>query len=197
MQNSEIKKLYKKIRVSLKKLIPEQWQSIYLYASVVNGKNGEMFFYYYPKKLIKANPINCYDVPDKFGIDENTYNNKLKKVYSYIRALNNCMGKKWTNITIIIKDNFFTIEYHFNDLVHSKYDDEQRRKVWCHKYLQMPLESMNAKDRILIEHYQEETKHKPVTYSEVIDIFDDEENDDKVEIEIEKGKTIKNQILKF
>ena len=56
-----IKDLYSEIRKCLFYMIPEKWESIYLYASVIQRDNGEetgeMFFYYFPKSIIKRNPI--------------------------------------------------------------------------------------------------------------------------------------------
>ena len=83
MQN-EVRKMYQKVQKLLISLIPENWKSIYLYASVINDKGGEMYFYYLPKKIIKTKPINCYEIPDRFGINENTYNNSLGKLYNYL-----------------------------------------------------------------------------------------------------------------
>ena len=83
MQN-EVNVLYKKIQSILITLVPENWKTICLYASVINR---EMYFYYYPKKILKTNPINCYDIPKKFGIDEEQYNKELKKLYMYIQQI--------------------------------------------------------------------------------------------------------------
>lgn len=162
MQN-EINILYKKIQSILITLVPENWKSICLYASVINR---EMYFYYYPKKIFKTNPINCYDIPKKFGIEEEQYNKELKKLYMYIGQIQLITNARWTNVTILMENTFFTIEYHFNDLIHSKYTDEQRRVAWCYKYLKIPIESFSLKDRLLIEGYKEEASIKPYIYTE-------------------------------
>ena len=99
---SEIKKRITEIRSSLIKMIPEKWESIILYASVIEERKGEMFFYYYPKKLIKTNPINCYEIPDKFGLNEEAYSKGLKDLYDQIKALKAFAKPKWTNILILI-----------------------------------------------------------------------------------------------
>lgn len=196
MQN-EIKKIYSKIQKLLVNLIPENWKSIYLYASVVNGKSGEMYFYYFPKKLIKTNPVNCYDVPNNFLINESAYNKSLQKLYSYIKSLNQITKPKWTNITIIIKNNLFTIEYHFDDITKSRYSDDERRILWCYKNLELPIESLNDKQRLLIEGYKEETKIRPIFYTEEMKhdntSFDET---DEVDENSANEREIKNQILK-
>ena len=33
-------------------------------------KKGEMYFYYFPKGIIKKKPVNCYEIPSLFDIDE-------------------------------------------------------------------------------------------------------------------------------
>lgn len=164
MQN-EVNILYKKIQSILNALVPEKWEDIYLYASMVNR---EMYFYYIPKKLIKSKPINCYDIPSKFNFDDESYNRELKKLYMYIQKLHSVTNNRWTNITIIMQNNFFTIEYHYNNITKSRYSDSERRIVWCHKYLKIPIESFSFKDRLLIEGYKEEGNIEPYIYTEKI-----------------------------
>lgn len=180
----DIKNQYKEIRHSIFNLIPEKWDGIYLYASVLNTKGGEMYFYYVPKKLIKHKPINCYEIASRFGIDEIEYNDALDALYSKIKKLYTMSNRKWTNITIKIEDGKFTIEYHYNNILHSMYNDDQRHLIWYYNIFKIPMDSIPDKDKILIQNYEEESSFKPVVYSEYID-----EADQELEI--------KNQILKF
>ena len=167
MPKGEVQKIYKEIQNILFSLIPEKWESIYLYASVIKGR-GEMYFYYFPKRtILKTKPINCYEVAQKFGIDEEQYNIYLSKLYEKIKELNNLSARKWTNLTISIVNCLFTVEYHFNDLIHSLYTDEQRHIYWEYKYLHTPIESMNRKEQNLIRYYQEEGE-RPFVYTEGI-----------------------------
>lgn len=181
---TSIKKVYKEIQSSISKLIPEKWESIYLYASVINGKNGEMFFYYFPRKILKHKPINCYEIPSKFGIDEKAYNEALEKLYAKIKNLNHLTKSKWTNITLSIVNNIFSIEYHYNNLEHSMYTDEERHIVWNHKYLKTPIDSFNEKEKQLIESYEEESSIKPTIYTEGL-------------YKIDEVQEVRNQILKY
>ena len=58
----EEKILYSDIQKKLFYIIPEKWESIHLYASVIENMNyietGEMFFFYLPKGLLKKKYIN-------------------------------------------------------------------------------------------------------------------------------------------
>ncbi len=173
MPKGEVQKIYKEIQNILFSLIPEKWESLYLYASVIKGR-GEMYFYYFPKKtILKTKPINCYEVAQKFGIDEEQYNLYLSKLYEKIKELNIMSARKWTNLTISIVNCLFTVEYHFNDLIHSLYTDEQRHIYWEYKYLHTPIESMSRQNQILVRYYEEKGE-KPLIYTE--GIYINEEN---------------------
>lgn len=180
----DLRKQYKEIRHSLVNLIPEKWEGIYLYASVLNQKGGEMYFYYTPKKFFKHKPINCYEIAARFGIDEIEYNEALEKLYKKIKRLYAMNVRKFSNITIKMEDGQFTIEYHYNNIMHSMYTDEQRHLIWYYTNLHIPMDALPDEDRILVENYEEESSLKPFIYTENI-----EESDSELEI--------KNQILKY
>ena len=61
---SEIKEIYKEIQKKLYYMIPEKWSRVYLYASITEKAYevpvGEMYFYYFPKGILKTNPVNVY-----------------------------------------------------------------------------------------------------------------------------------------
>lgn len=206
MSKKDVENLYKEIQTILFKLIPEKWESLYLYASVIKGR-GEMFFYYFPKRtILKPRPINCYEVASKFGINEEQYNIVLKELYDKIKSLNDLSVRKWTNVTISIVNCLFTIEYNYDNILNSKYTDEQRHIYWEYKYLHKPIESLSKKDQELVKYYQEESYMKPYIYTEGIYIDKTEHAQVKNEAsnlsEIQKMRQeeemnkVRNQILK-
>lgn len=167
----EIIDLYDLIIAKLANLVLENWKEIYLYVSFFENKKGELYFYYFPKKIIKTKPINCYEIPEKFGIDENAFNNKLTELYSILEELNNnYVVPKCTNATIQLTNDIFKIKYSYEDLVNSKYDDAQRRVMWAYKYLGIPIESMSISERSLIETYKENAIINPMIYTEHINV---------------------------
>ena len=177
------RKVFKDIYNSITNLIPEKWEKICLYASFIENLKGEMYFYYFPKKLIKSKPINCYEIASKFGIDEGTYNEELSKLYTKVKRLKQYVKTPWSNATIIIEKNLFTIEFHYENLRSSKYSDEQRHIIWCYKYLNIPIDSLSKKEQSLVKYYKGETNIKPIIFVEEIK-----------NLELED---IKNQILKI
>ena len=105
----KIEEMYEDIQRRIFYMIPEKWDKVYLYSSVyekVDGKStGELFFYYIPKGIFKKNPINVYEIPQKFNLDEKEYINLVNILYKKIIELREEFKKieivsTWTNITM-------------------------------------------------------------------------------------------------
>ena len=88
---SEEKIIYSEIQKKIFYIIPEKWESIYLYASSIEVPNkrptGEMYFYYVPKGIIKKKAVNGYEIPNAFNIDEDEYSKLIADLYSTIKRL--------------------------------------------------------------------------------------------------------------
>jgi hypothetical protein len=158
-------------------MIPEKWDRVYLYASVIDHFNslqtGEMFFYYFPKGIVKKNPINVYEVPRKFNIEEKEYLKLAEKLYSEIKELRKeliASGEKpWSNVTISIENFKFNVTYGYENLKGTKYTSYDRHLIWRYQYLDIPLSSYSKKERKMIEEYFAENKNSEVeTYQEGI-----------------------------
>ena len=154
----KIKIIYKEIQKKLFYMLPEKWDSIYLYASVVQHaklQTGEMFFYYIPKGVFKKNPVNVYEVPAKFNIEEDDYLKLADSLYDKIKELREEMikngEKPWTNVTIIIEKTNFKAEFRYNNLINSPFSNEDRHLTWQYIYLDKPIDSYNRKEREIIE----------------------------------------------
>ena len=210
-----MKEKYEKIQDFLFMLIPEKWESIYLYASVSeqneNATSGELFFYYLPKGILKKKPINVYEVPKRFNINEEQYLQIIKELYKCIKSLKqdfiDTEQELWTNLTISISNFKFRVEYHYNDLPITAKEVERRNIIWKYKYL--GLGGKNKKERkILDEYFSNEKPNKKEIYETGVylrtdnnSITFDKENDESREFilyekdDIEKiiGKT-KNKL---
>lgn len=163
------KMLFSEIQKKLFYIIPEKWQSIYLYASIIDIENrkttGEMFFYYIPKGIIKKKPINGYEIPSLFNIDEEEFSKLITDLYSVIKKLRilsiKTKRKRWSNINISIENNKFRAEYGFEDLKNSFYDSYERHLIWRYNYFDQDIELLNKKDKKIINKYLEDMKfHK-------------------------------------
>ena len=165
IENSEIKKVYSELQKQLFYLIPEKWDRIYLYASVeekMKGlETGELFFYYFPKGILKKNPVNVYEVPNKFNLNEEEYIKLVEKLYNEIKKIREIFKKEnhrlWSSITIRIEGLKFEIEYNYEDLISTKYSNMDRHIIWEYNNLNLPIEYFNKKERKLIKDYINET----------------------------------------
>ena len=212
-----LKSIYSDIRNLLFQMIPEKWESIYLYASVIVDKNrkesGEMYFYYYPKSVIKKNPINVYEVPAKFNINEEAYMAIAKDLYELIKKLRHeCIkvdNTYWSNISISIENVEFLAEYNYDNLTNSDYTSEDRRNIWKYKYLNYPIEKLNRREKQVIKRYIQEEEwgqHGVTIYSETfyqkhvhndvqynMEYNDDEKRERYISKETKETKEIKQE----
>ena len=156
-----VKKIYASLQKQLFYLVPEKWDKIYLYASVtqqiLNLETGELFFYYFPKGILKKNPVNVYEIPSKFSLNEEEYIKLVENLYETIKELWKIYKfsnqRTWSSITIKFEGLKFEIEFNYEDLSVSKYSSVERHILWKYKYLDLPLESFNRKDKKLIKEY--------------------------------------------
>lgn len=160
----QIKEIYEEIQRKLLYLIPEKWEAIYLYSSVIeNGKKeptGELFFYYIPKGIFRKNPVNVYEVPSKFNIDEQQYLDLVEKIYDDIKLLRETFKKStseeeemWSNLTISITNMKFKAEYSYEDLVNNAFNSYERHVIWRYKYLGIGPEQVSKKDKEILFRY--------------------------------------------
>lgn len=155
--------LYSEIQKKLFYIIPEKWESIFLYASVIDVPNqkpvGEMYFYYLPKSIIKKKFVNGYEIPNLFNIDEEQYSKLITDVYNLIKLLRErfikAKRKVWSNIVISIKDFKFKVEFDYQNLNESEFNSYERHVIWRYEYLSEGIEVLSKKDKKIIERYNE------------------------------------------
>ena len=150
----EEKILYSEIQKKLFYIIPEKWESIHLYASVIDvpGQKpvGEMYFYYLPKGIIKKKFVNGYEIPSIFNIDEEQYSKLVTDIYNLIKVLRersiNIRKKLWSNITITIQNCQFKIEFDYENIETMPFDSYERHVIWRYNYLNEDIETLKTVD---------------------------------------------------
>lgn len=156
-----MKDKYEKIQNCLFDLIPEKWEEIYLYASVIDEEEseqtGEMYFYYLPKGLLKKKPVNVYEVPKRFNINENEYLKIVDTLYQTIKDLRQDFvdtdQELWTNLTISIAHCRFKVEFGYEKISKEEYASYVRHVIWRYKYLHLGGEI--KEERKILEKYYE------------------------------------------
>ena len=218
--DSKIREIYTQIQKQLFYMIPEKWDKVYLYSSVLERPNhletGEMYFYYVPKGVLKKKPVNVYEIPNKFNIDEEEYYKLADKLYAEIKKLRNMHIKlgeeKWYSIVISIANFKFDVEYNYEDINDSRFNSYERHIIFRYKYLGFPITSYTKKEKRVIQEYLQECKYnkeKTKVYTEPMyeapfqtikansrDSNIRYVNEDEMKA-LEDKRDIKNQILKY
>lgn len=154
--------IFAEIQKKLFYMIPEKWDAIYLYASIIEEPFkkpvGEMYFYYLPKGILKRKPVNVYQIPGMFNIDEESYNEIVQNLYSDIRKLRNVhretKSELWTNLTISIENFQFKIEYGYEDLrKNSEFNPYERHIIWRYKNLELDTSLLTKEEKLIIDRY--------------------------------------------
>lgn len=158
----KIKEIYEDIQRKIYYMIPEKWEKMYLYSSVIDlidGKQtGELFFYYIPKGIFKKNPVNVYEIPQKFNLNEKEYLELVKILYQKIVKLREEfktteIGKIWSNLTITIEGIKFKVEYNYEDLNESNFSSYERHIIWRYEYLNIGKEQLNKEEKEIIDRH--------------------------------------------
>jgi len=213
----KIKEIYEDIQRDIFYMIPEKWDKLFLYSSVIDkpetGEAGELFFYYIPKGILKKKPVNVYEIPSKFNLDENQYLKLVDILYEKIKELREVFKKSesqevWSNITITIQNFKFRVEYNYEDLQKSDFTSYERHIIWRYKHLGIGPEQVNKEEKEILKRYfmgaktlvRKEVYDAGIYIRDVKNIVDykteDYDTTQNVEYATTKNeKTNKNQIL--
>lgn len=213
----KVKEIYEDIQRKLFYMIPEKWEKLYLYSSVLSqpdreGKTGELFFYYIPKGIFKKKPVNVYEIPTKFNLDEEQYLRLVQILYGKIKELRREFQKSetkeiWTNLTMSIQSLRFRVEYDYTDLNHSDFSSYERHVIWRYENLGIGEEQISKEDKEILKRYHlgARTLARKEHYDSGIYIRDIENviaysNENASTPEVEEvvettGKKLKNQLL--
>ena len=157
----KIKEIYEDIQRKLFYMIPEKWDALYLYSSIIDedkSEKGELFFYYIPKGIFRKNPVNVYEIPSKFNLEETEYLKLVEALYKKIKELRKEFkkeetGRVWSNVTITIQNLNFKVEYDYEDLTNSIFSSYERHIIWRYKYLGIGPEQVNKDEKEILKRY--------------------------------------------
>lgn len=160
----KIKEIYEDIQRKIYYMIPEKWDKLYLYSSVLDepdkeGKTGELFFYYIPKGILKKRPVNVYEIPTRFNLDEAEYFGLVEILYQRIKDLRNEFKKSerneiWTNLTMFIHNLKFKVDYDYTDLSNSDFSSYERHVIWRYEYLGIGENQVGKNEREILKRYR-------------------------------------------
>lgn len=151
---NKIKHIYEDLQKKIYNMIPEKWEKLYLYSSIIEkpeeGETGELFFYYIPKGVLKKKPVNAYEIPNRFNLDEGEFLQLIEILYAKIRQLReefiNSGQEPWSSITCTIQNSRFRVEYNYEDLKNNEFTSYERHIIWRYKNLEIGPEQVNKQD---------------------------------------------------
>lgn len=152
MYTENKKRLYEKMSLQLRQMVPEKCPEILMYSEA--NENSNIF---YCKLTNNKKPIYYLDIPKIFNIDQVEFENKLNNLNKYSQQLwnefKNNNEKPWTIFTLkVISDGNYEIEYDYSGAT----DKElyKKRIIWIYENLGIYEE----KDKKLIEEYIKKNK---------------------------------------
>lgn len=160
--SNEERIIFTNIQKKLFYMIPEKWDAIYLYSSIIEEPFkkpvGEMYFYYLPKGILKRKPVNVYQIPSMFNIDEESYNSVIQSLFLDIKNLRrihrDIKEVLWTNLTISIENFQFKVEYAYEDLgKNSEFSPYERHIIWRYKNLGIDTQLQTKEEKEIIDRY--------------------------------------------
>lgn len=155
----KIRQIYKDIQKQLFYIIPEKWNKLYLYFSISKKINslemGELYFYYYPKGLLKKNPVNVYEIPLRFSLEEKEFLQLVDKLYFKMKQLLSLNYKLhnevYDSIIISIENYKFNVDYFTNKNV--LYNSYEKHLIFRYEYLKMPISCFSSNEKNIILNY--------------------------------------------
>ena len=173
-------------------------------------KSGELFFYYIPRGILKKKPVNVYEIPNKFNIDENQYFQLVNLLYNKIKQLREEFGRSetkelWSNITISINNLKFKVEYNYDDLLNNDFNSYERHIIWRVKYLGIIPEQCTKEEKDIIRRYASQSKQllrqeyyeSGIYIKDVKNIVDYNQNGYENITNIENNKSIPDIIILY
>lgn len=158
----KIKEIYEDIQRELYYMIPEKWDELYLYASVIDKKDqtqtGELYFYYRPKGILKKKTVSVYEIPAKFNLDETQYLRLVDLLYEKIKDLREEYkktesGPVWSNLTLTIKNMKFLVEFDYENLEKSDYTSYEKHIIWRYNVLGVSMEQCKREEKEILKRY--------------------------------------------
>lgn len=150
----QMNQIYPLIAEHIIGMIPDgKWNEIYLYAEIIEGSR-EVYFYFNPSD--NEDFIYSHDIPDKYSVSEETYDNlllELQNKFNDLRQIFIDNGQEpWTNLTFtLMYPGKMKIQYDYEDVINSPISPTRRQMIF--EYNHLGLLPANEKDRQFVEDY--------------------------------------------
>lgn len=105
------------IATKIQEILPADWEKVVFYAEVTES-SYEMFYYVYVPDC--ETPLQCYDIPDLYEVDEEQIDEVFGDLYTPLLEEQldfEKQGKdKWTSYTFVLESNGkFSVNYDYSE----------------------------------------------------------------------------------
>ena len=157
----KILNIYDRIQRKLLYMIPEKWDRLYLYCSVLDNPEfkGELYFYYIPRGILKKTPVNVYEIPAKFNISEKEYIELVGALFEEFKEVKDAFAETepndiWSNLTLSIEGNKFKVEYFYNKkLKTDEWSNYERHIIWKYNNVDTNTKFLSKREKNIINEY--------------------------------------------
>ncbi|WP_025677131.1 antitoxin YezG family protein [Paenibacillus polymyxa] len=143
----QMDQLYPQIAEHILDMIPEdKWHEIYLYAEILDGSSN-VYFYFNASE--DGDNIYSHDIPDKYGVSGEVYDDLLLGLQSKFEKLRKIFidndQEAWTNLTLALKyPGKLNIQYSYEDMITSELTSTQRQIIFEYQHLGLlPISERN------------------------------------------------------
>ncbi|MCM2988268.1 antitoxin YezG family protein [Bacillus safensis] len=128
----ELEQYYKKIAETTDKMIPVEWDKVWMYAEVLDDSSGITFYFTEPNNEER---VYGHDIPKQYGVSKSLYKHLFVELCETFEELKNEYIKNdlgaWTTATLQLeRAGEFSIDYGYEDVYSLSIDHIQRRAVW-------------------------------------------------------------------
>ncbi|MGE7184053.1 antitoxin YezG family protein [Peribacillus sp. NPDC006672] len=150
----QMDRMYPMLAEHVLSMIPDgKWYEIYLYAEILDSSR-EVYFYFNTSE--NEDFIYSHDIPEKYRVNEKTYDDLLLELQTKFSELRQIFIKNdqeaWTNLTLTLQyPGKINIHYNYEDVINSKISPTQRQMIF--EFQHLGLLPQSDKNRQFVQNY--------------------------------------------
>ncbi|MGE6632173.1 immunity protein YezG family protein [Bacillus sp. NPDC077027] len=149
----ELEQYYKKIAETTDKMIPCDWDKVWMYAEILDDSAGITFCF---NETNSEERVYGDDIPERYRVSDSVYDHLLVELCEAFEELKNEYIKNdlgaWTTATVQLeKSGKFAIDYGYEDILNIGLYGIQRIEVW--EYETFGILPKNEKNKEIVLNY--------------------------------------------
>lgn len=155
METKEMENLYREIAEYLNELIPVEWDTIWMYAEMLDDSASALFYFTVPDK---EEYYYSHNIPEQFQVSEDIYDSLLINLQRKLRRLREEYAEgtsdKWTTVTMKLTAlGKMSINFDYEDILSLGINMPKRIAIWAYENLGIYPKRKSVRD--FLEEYIE------------------------------------------